>query len=46
MKIRSIRTYLKLAVPSRVLTENFKYMLWVIADYWVLYPMTNIALQG
>ncbi len=28
-----------------VLRENFKYMLWVIADYRVLYPMTNIALQ-
>ncbi len=29
-----------------VLTEIFKYMLWVIADYWVLYPVTNIAFQG
>jgi hypothetical protein len=27
-----------------VLMENFKYMLWVIADYWVLYPVTYIAL--
>ncbi len=28
-----------------VLTENFQYMLWVITDYRVLYPVTNIALQ-
>ncbi len=26
--------------------ENFKYMLWVIADYRGLNPVTNIALQG
>ncbi len=26
--------------------EFFKYMLWVIADYRGLNPMTNIALQG
>ena len=26
--------------------ENFKYMLWVIADYWGYFPLTNIALQG
>ncbi len=31
---------------SCVLMKIYKYMLWVITDYWVLYPMTNIALQG
>ncbi len=28
-----------------VVTEIFKYMLWVIADYWDSAPVTNIALQ-
>ena len=28
-----------------IITEIFKYMLWVIADYWGT-PVTNIALQG
>ncbi len=32
-------------VVRYILTENFKYMLWFIADYWG-FPVTNIALQG
>jgi hypothetical protein len=33
-------------IGSLVITQIFKYILWVIADYWDLNPVTNIALQG